>query len=549
CRDWFQLSLKEGFTVFRDQSFSADMGSAAVKRIEDVRMLRTVQFPEDSGPLAHPVRPDSYMEISNFYTATVYNKGAELIRMMATVLGPEKFRAGTDLYFERHDGEAATCDEFVKALEDGSGVDLSAFKIWYSQAGTPQVAAQLDYDAAAGSATLHLGQHVAPTPGQPDKAPMPIPLKTALIGEETGAEIAPEQLILLDESQRTVRFDGLSEAPMLSINRGFSAPVVIRADCKPHELERLAASDTDPFARYEAMQELAMGLLLAGARGEQMDVDPLVRAVGNTLRSNALDPAFKAEAILLPQEALIAERLDVIDPDAIHAARERLRTAIGSALAPELRAACEAGGASGHDLSSLAKGTRRLRTVALNLLAAGDPDEGARRAKVQFDAADNMTDRQGALSVLVSLDAPQREEALKAFYDRFTDDALVIDKWFGLQAAAQREDTLEQVKALASHPAFTLTNPNRLRALAGSFSMNHWAFNAASGAGYAFLADMIIAADKLNPQIAARLVPPLGRWRRFEPNRAALMREQLERIVKTPGLSRDTYEQASKSLG
>ena len=549
CRDWFQLSLKEGFTVFRDQSFSADMGSAAVKRIEDVRMLRTVQFPEDSGPLAHPVRPDSYMEISNFYTATVYNKGAELIRMMATVLGPDKFRAGTDLYFERHDGEAATCDEFVKALEDGSGVDLSAFKIWYSQAGTPQVAAQLDYDAAAGSATLHLGQHVAPTPGQPDKAPMPIPLKTALIGEETGAEIAPEQLILLDESQRTVRFDGLSEAPMLSINRGFSAPVVIRADRKPHELERLAASDTDPFARYEAMQELAMGLLLAGARGEQMDVDPLVRAVGNTLRSNALDPAFKAEAILLPQEALIAERLDVIDPDAIHAARERLRTAIGSALAPELRAACEAGGASGHDLSSLAKGTRRLRTVALNLLAAGDPDEGARRAKVQFDAADNMTDRQGALSVLVSLDAPQREEALKAFYDRFTDDALVIDKWFGLQAAAQREDTLEQVKALASHPAFTLTNPNRLRALAGSFSMNHWAFNAASGAGYAFLADMIIAADKLNPQIAARLVPPLGRWRRFEPNRAALMREQLERIVKTPGLSRDTYEQASKSLG
>jgi aminopeptidase N len=336
---------------------------------------------------------------------------------------------------------------------------------------------------------------------------------------------------------------------MLSVNRGFSAPVVVRATRKPHELERLAASDTDPFARYEAMQELAMGLLVAGARGESADVEPLVRAVRNTLRSNALDPAFKAEAILLPQEALVAERMDIVDPDAIHVSREQLREAIGRALGAELGAAQDAGGFAGGDLSSRAKGTRRLRTVALNLLAAGDPAEGARRAKDQFDRADNMTDRQGALSVLASLDAPERDEALNAFYDRFSDDALVIDKWFGLQAAAQRSDTLEQVKALASHPAFTLQNPNRLRALVGSFSMNHWAFNDASGDGYAFLADMIIATDRLNPQIAARLVPPLGRWRRFEPKRAALMREQLDRIVKTPGLSRDTYEQASKSLG
>ena len=310
CRDWFQLSLKEGFTVFRDQSFSADMGSAAVKRIEDVRVLRMVQFPEDSGPLSHPVRPDSYMEISNFYTATVYNKGAELIRMFHTVLGPENFRAGTDLYFDRHDGEAATCDDFVKALEDASGVDLSAFKVWYSQAGTPQVEARLDYDAETETATLHLQQRVAPTPGHADKKPMPLPLRTALIGEESAAEVSDEQLIVLDQPRQSIRFDGVKETPLLSINRGFSAPVVVHVQRRGGELERLAQSDSDPFARYEAMQELAFEALLAGARGEQPDFEPLIRAARNTLRSNELDPAFKAEAILLPQEGLIAERIE-----------------------------------------------------------------------------------------------------------------------------------------------------------------------------------------------------------------------------------------------
>src|SRR3982751_3391112 len=277
CRDWFQLSLKEGFTVFRDQSCSADVGSAAVKRIEDVRVLRAVQFPEDAGPLAHPVRPDSYIEISNFYTATVYNKGAELIRMMATVLGPEKFRAGTDLYFSRHDGEAATCDDFVKALEDASGADLSAFKIWYSQAGTPKVHARLEHDPEAKTATLHMEQRVDPTPGQPTKAPMPIPLRTALIGEGTGAEIAPEQLLLLDEARQSVRFEYVIETPLLSINRSFSAPVIVTAERRPHELERLAQADTDPFARYEAMQELMMSALTAGARGEVIDAEPVIR--------------------------------------------------------------------------------------------------------------------------------------------------------------------------------------------------------------------------------------------------------------------------------
>jgi aminopeptidase N len=548
CRDWFQLSLKEGFTVFRDQSFSADVGSPPVKRIEDVRVLRAVQFPEDQGPLAHPVRPDSYIEISNFYTATVYNKGAEVIRMFHTVLGGEKFRAGTDLYFDRNDGEAATCDDFVAALEDGSGVDLEPFKIWYSQAGTPKIRARLEHDAAAKTATLHLEQHVDPTPGQPAKQPMPIPLRTALIGRDSGHEICPERLIVLDQSRQSVTFENVTEPPLLSINRGFSAPIIVEADRPAGELERLAQTDTDPFARYEAMQELMMRALVSGARGEQVDSGPVIRAIAATLKSNSLDPAFKGEAILLPSESLIADRLDVVDPDAIHQAREALRAEIGSALAGELMAAHRSDGASGDDLSPRAKGIRRLRSVALGLIAAADEAEAAKLAKAQFDGADNMTDRQGALGILVSTDAPERAQALDAFYQRFHDDPLVLDKWFALQAAAQRPDTVDQVLKLAEHPDFVITNPNRLRSVAGTFGANHWAFHSPDGRGYAFLADMIIAADKLNPQVAARLVPPLGRWRRFEPNRAAMMREALERIAATPGLSKDVYEQVTKSL-
>ncbi|HEY8433205.1 MAG TPA: aminopeptidase N [Sphingomicrobium sp.] len=548
CRDWFQLSLKEGFTVFRDQSFSADVGSPPVKRIEDVRVLRAVQFPEDQGPLAHAVRPDSYIEISNFYTATIYNKGAEVIRMFHTVLGAEKFRKGTDVYFDREDGKAATCDDFVAALEAGSGVDLEPFKIWYSQAGTPKVRARLEHDPATNTATLHLEQHVEPTPGQPAKSPMPIPLRTTLIGSESGAEICPERLIVLDQSSASFRFENVTEPPLLSINRNFSAPIIVNAERRPGELERLAQTDTDPFARYEAMQELMLRSLLAGARGEQMETERVVRAVGATLKSNSLDPAFKAEAILLPSDSIIADRLDVVDPDAVHQAREQLRGAIATALHDELLAAHRSDGVSGDDLSPNAKGIRRLRTVALGLLAAGDEAEAATFAKTQFDAADNMTDRQGALGVLVSTTASERQVALDAFYERFHDDPLVLDKWFALQAAAQRADTVDEVLKLAKHPDFVITNPNRLRSLAGTFAGNHWAFHSADGRGYAFIADMIIAADKLNPQVAARLVPPLGRWRRFEPKRAALMRQALERIAATAGLSKDVYEQVTKSL-
>jgi aminopeptidase N len=548
CRDWFQLSLKEGFTVFRDQSFSADVGSAPVKRIEDVRVLRAVQFPEDQGPLAHPVRPDSYIEISNFYTATVYNKGAEVIRMFHTVLGPDKFRAGTDLYFDRNDGEAATCDDFVAALEDGSGVDLEPFKIWYGQAGTPKVHAHLQHDVEAKTATLHLEQHVDPTPGQPIKKPMPIPLRTALIGRDSGHEICPERLVVLDQPKQSITFENVTETPLLSINRNFSAPIIIEADRGADELERLAQADTDPFARYEAMQELMMRALVAGARGGEVDAEPVIRAIGATLNSNSLDPAFKGEAILMPSESLIADRMDVVDPDAIHRSREGLRKAVGTALANELLAAHKSDGVSGDDLSPKAKGIRRLRTVALGLIAAADEAQAAKLAKTQFDRADNMTDRQGALGILVSTETPERAQALDAFYDRFHDDALVLDKWFALQAAAQRSDTVDQVAKLVKHPDFVMTNPNRLRSVAGTFGGNHWAFHSADGRGYAFLADMIIAADKLNPQIAARMVPPFGRWRRFEPKRAAMMRDALERIAATPGLSKDVYEQVTKSL-
>ena len=545
CRDWFQLSLKEGFTVFRDQGFSADMGSAAVKRIEDVRMLRMAQFPEDAGPLAHPVRPESYMEITNFYTATVYNKGAELIRMMRTILGPANFRAGSDLYFDRHDGQAVTCEDFVKAMEDASGTDLTQFRLWYSQAGTPKITARLDQ--SNGATTLHLSQTVPATPGQPVKQPMVIPLRTALIGRDSGAELAPERLILLTQAEQSITFDGVTEPAMLSINRDFSSPVSLDVTRPPGELEALAEHDPDPFARYEALQDLMLRTLIAGVHGEPADPAPVIEAMRRTLASNALDPAYKGEALLLPSEGLIGDRMALVDPGAIHAAREALRSAIGQSLAEPL-AAAQRETAPGHDLSPAAKGIRRLRTVALGLLAAGDPGRGATLAKAQYDAADNMTDRQGALSILVSLDGPERDAALAAFHDRAAGDPLILDKWFGLQAAAQRPDTLAAVEALARHPDFSMTNPNRLRSLLGSFGANQWAFHDPSGAGYRFAADMLLATDRINPQSAARLVTPLARWRRFEPGRAALMRAELERMAATPGLSKDLFEQVSKSL-
>jgi aminopeptidase N len=545
CRDWFQLSLKEGFTVFRDQQFSADMGSEAVKRIEDVRVLRAAQFPEDRGPLAHPVRPETYIEISNFYTATVYNKGAELIRMMQTMLGPERFRAGTDLYFERHDGEAATCEDFVKAMEDGGAIDLTRFRLWYAQAGTPKVTAALDHAPAGGRATLRLSQAM---PGAPEKQPMPIPLRIALFGEHSATKL-DEQLVVLEEAETEIVFEGIAERPILSINRGFSAPVIVETERSGADLAFLSAHDDDPFARYEAMQQLMLDTLLDAVAGGTGGGEAVVDAVRETLANPALDPAFVAEAVLLPSEAFIGDHMAVVDPEAIRAARETLRRRLAETLEGQWRDLYAANAANRFEYSPAAKGARRMRAVALNYLMASGAEDAAALAMRQYDDADNMTDRQAALSALTSSDAPERAAALAAFYERYRSDALVLDKWFTVQALSTRDDTLDEVEALSRHPDFTLSNPNRMRALVGAFAGNQRAFHDPSGRGYRFLADMILAVDKLNPQTAARLVPPLGRWRRFGEARQTLMRAELERIVGTPGLSKDVFEQASKSLG
>jgi len=547
CRDWFQLSLKEGFTVYRDQSFSADMASAAVKRIEDVRVLRAAQFPEDGGPLAHPVRPESYIEISNFYTATVYNKGAELIRMMALLLGPERFRKGTDLYFDRHDGQAVTCEDFVKAMEDGGGIDLAQFRLWYSQAGTPRVGVRMAHDPASGAVTLSLTQAIPVTPGQDDKAPMAVPLKLALFDRASGAH-AGEELVLLTQAQAEIRREGFAQPPVLSINRGFSAPVIVEADQGPADLAFLAAHDDDPFSRYEALQQLMIHALLGHIAGGPLESGAIIDSIRQTIADPALDRSFVAEAVRLPSEAYLGDQMLVVDPDAIHAAREALQGEIGRVLEPEWRALHADCARNGFSLSPDARAARKLRGIALGYVMASGAADGPALALDQFDRADNMTERHAALSILASRASGERDRAMAAFYARYADNALVIDKWFQTQALAFHPDTVEIVAALGRHRDFTLANPNRARALFGAFAANQWAFNRADGMGYRMVADAIIALDKLNPQTAARLVPPLGRWKRFDAARGALMRAELERIAATPQLSRDVLEQATKSL-
>jgi aminopeptidase N len=550
CRDWFQLSLKEGFTVYRDQSFSADMGSATVKRIEDVRILRAAQFPEDSGPLAHPVRPDSYQEISNFYTATVYNKGAELIRMMATLTGPESFRAATDLYFDRHDGEAATCEDFVRAIEDGGKVDLDHFRLWYSQAGTPRVKARVEHDSASGEAVLHLDQTVPPTPGQAEKQPMAIPLRLKAfdIAANSADESAREQLVDLDTPSQSVALGRFTRPPALSINRGFSAPVTMEIERAPGQLAWLAANDDDGFARYEALQQLMVETLVARIGGEAGDIDALVAAITETLKGADADPAFVAEAVMLPSEAYLGDQMLVVDPQAIRDVRRDVQRLVGQKLLPRWCAIQSATATDPADLSPLAKGQRRLRGAALAYLLASDEADSDAIAFAQFEQAGGMTDRQSALLALAHGDSPLRQRALDTFYDRFRANPLALDKWFQIQAWAMRDDTPERVAELADHPAFTLANPNRVRALYGAFAGNQASFHRVDGAGYRLIGDLVIALDAKNPQTAARLVPPLGRWRRFDEARQRLMQAELRRILGASGLSKDVAEQAGKSL-
>jgi len=552
CRDWFQLSLKEGFTVLRDQLFSADMGSAPVKRIEDVRVLRAAQFPEDSGPLAHPIRPDSYREISNFYTATVYNKGAEVIRMMRTMAGEERFRAGTDLYFDRHDGEAATCEDFVKAMEDGAGLDLQHFRLWYRQAGTPRVQVSLSH--SADTARLVLNQSVPPTPGQPDKLPMPIPLRIALFDRETGQR-RDEELLLLDGAQKSWEFTGFDQPPILSINRGYSAPVTVERSVPQEDLVFLAAHDDDPFARYEAMQELVLGHLLSAIRGELSGADREAgrQAIAGAMSAIFIDPALddlmRGELMTLPGHAYISEQMEIADPGAIQREREGVKAALGTLLADELTALYQRTRQAGDGMDAAARGARKLRTQVLMFLAASNPEKAASLAASQYDAAANMTDRQGALMVLAGIEGPERTHKLLDFYERFKANDLVLDKWFAMQAGSLHPAVIAHVKALADHPRFTMSNPNRVRSLYMAFAVNPAGFHDASGEGYRMIADLILALDPINPQTAARFVSPLGRWRRTEPGRAALMRAELERIAASDSLSRDTYEQVARSLG
>ena len=553
CRDWFQLSLKEGFTVLRDQQFSADMGSEPVNRIDEARSLRGVQFPEDSGPLAHPIRPDSYQEISNFYTSTVYDKGAEVIRMMTVLAGKERFRKGTDLYFERHDGEAATCEQFVKAIEDGAGLDLTQFRRWYEQAGTPKVEVAMAHDAASGKVTLTLSQTVPPTPGQPVKLPMVIPLRTALF-DRASAKHPPEQLLVLTEAKQTFTFDGFATPPVLSINRGFSAPVIITPQPPRDDLVFLAQHDDDEFARYEALQQLAVQYLVGAATGAMSDADKtaareaLRGSFGAVLTDPALDDQMRAMLMSLPTEAYLVEQIPAADPARNRAEREGLKAYLATTLGAELRALHDRCCAVPYSLDAAARGARALKTQALVLLAAADKPETARRAKAQYDGATNMTDRQGALGVLVGFDSPEREAALADFHARFDGNALVIDKWFMLQAGSLHPQVIEQVKALAQRADFALTNPNRLYALYMAFTANLASFHKADGEGYRMIADLILALDPINSNTAAKFVPALGRWKKIEPARAALMRAELERIAAKPGLSRDVTEQVTKSL-
>jgi aminopeptidase N len=552
CRDWFQLSLKEGLTVYRDQEFSADQGSRVVKRIGDVRGLRTAQFREDAGPLAHPVQPDHYITIDNFYTATIYNKGAEVIRMMATIIGRENFRRGMDLYFARHDNQAVTIDDFTQAMQDASGIDLAQFKLWYHQAGTPEVTVSDSYDPAARRYTLTLAQRTSATPGQPDKRPLAIPIGMGLLDTD-GNEIAARTL-LLNAAEQSFIFENVPVVPVPSLLRGFSAPVKL-AGVPLAQLQFLAAHDTDPFVRWESGQQYATHLLLEMAavwrRGETPAFEHgLIDALAATLRQADADPAFAAEALVLPGEAFLADQMAVADVDAIHAGRNIARTAIGRALHAALRATYERLTETGeYSIDGAAIGRRALRNACLGYLAADAEAEGIARAKAQFDAAQNMTDVLAALAVLSGIDCPERRAALDAFHARWRNDDLVLDKWFAIQAMSPLPGTPDAVRALAAHPDFDLKNPNRVRALVSSFaSGNQVRFHDPSGSGYRFLSDIIIRLDPTNSQVAARLVPPLGQWRRVEPARQVLMKLELQRILDAPGLSKGTFEMASRSI-
>ncbi|WP_409263774.1 aminopeptidase N [Pseudomonas putida] len=569
CRDWFQLSLKEGFTVFRDAEFSADMNSRTVKRIEDVAYLRTHQFAEDAGPMAHPVRPESFIEISNFYTLTVYEKGAEVVRMVRTLLGSEGFRKGSDLYFERHDGQAVTTDDFIKAMEDANGVDFTQFKRWYSQAGTPRLEVSEAYDAAAQTYSLTFRQSCPQTPDKAEKLPFVIPVELGLLdadGNDLPLQLAGEdgaqgtsRVLSVTDAEQTFTFQGIQAKPLPSLLRGFSAPVKLSFPYDRDQLMFLMQHDSDGFNRWEAGQQLSVQVLqeLIGQhqRGEALKLDQrLITALGTVLGNESLDPAMVAEMLSLPGEAYLTEISQVADVDAIHAAREFARQQIAEHLFDALWARYQANREVSRSTAYVASAEhfarRSLQNIALSYLMQSGKQQVLEATLEQFEHCDNMTERLTALAVLVNSPfEAERAKALAAFAEHFKDNPLVMDQWFSVQAASTLPGGLARVKALMQHPAFTLKNPNKVRALIGAFAgQNLVNFHAADGSGYRFLADLVIELNALNPQIASRQLAPLTRWRKYDDARQALMKGELERILASGELSSDVYEVVSKSL-
>ncbi|MBN9545551.1 MAG: aminopeptidase N [Alphaproteobacteria bacterium] len=556
CRDWFQLSLKEGLTVFRDQSFSGDMRSHGVQRIQDVRALRGRQFQEDAGPLAHPVQPQSYIEINNFYTATVYEKGSEVIGMLKTLVGPETYRKATDLYFERHDGQAATVEDWVKCFEDASGRDLTQFRLWYRQAGTPQIAAEGMYDAKARTYALTLSQALGATPGQTDKLPMHIPVAIGLIGRSGAAfsltldgenESGPQTRVLeLREARQSFRFVDVAEEPLLSLGRGFSAPAIFKTQHSAQDQAVLMGCDGDDFNRWEAGQALAARIMLDGAGSS----GAYVAALGPILSKAMDDPAFAAQMLMPPTESEIAARRMPADPDAIHAARATLVRAVAHAHGGVMAELYEhMRDANDFSPDAQSAGRRALRNACLRYLTAANDEAAAGLADAHYRTADNMTDMIAGLAALTRMESPLRDKAFTHFHDRFRGDPLVLDKWMSLQAGAPLPDTVASVRALMKHPAFDMKNPNRVRALIGAFSANHLRFHDKSGAGYRLLGEVIRTLDPMNPQVAARLAGAFETWRRYDGNRQGLMRAELEETLARKDLSPNLFEVASKILG
>lgn len=551
CRDWFQLSLKEGLTVFRDQEFSRDMNSRDVNRIMDVRLLRSSQFPEDAGSMAHPVRPESFQEINNFYTATIYNKGAEVIRMQHTLLGAEGFRRGMDLYFQRHDGQAVTIDDFVAAMEDANKVDFTQFKRWYSQAGTPEVKAETSYQN--GTLQLKLEQHCPATPDMQDKKPFHIPIRVALFDKQGKALAIQNDLLELREQSEVFQFSGLIEEPNVSLLREFSAPVKLQFDRSEDALLALLRFETDGYAKWDAAQRLALDCILAYPEKEATNwsvSESLIAAFRHVLNDRHLDFDLAAELLTPPGFEEIASNLDLVDVDWVIRARNHYRKSLGQALYSDLeRIYIQLWKEEDHAMTGLGYGRRKLRNLCLSLMMKADPAQAIALTQAQFDQAKTMTDQISSFALLCNTESPGvRDAAIKRFYQQWSNNELVLDKWFSIQASAELPQVLQQVKELLLHPAFNIKNPNKVRALIGAFCQaNPLYFHAKDGSGYQFLTEILIQMDAINPQIAARLATPFTRWQRVDKQRQQLMLEQLKQLAKHK-LSGDLREVVEKSL-